>query len=719
MTDINRNRRRFLELTGAAALAAGVGTAVSGTAGAQASAWSAADSSTGKTLNDVVQTSEGPYAVGSGGLVLARRDDGWETVISKGPTVESNTLKGAGVTDDGNHVWFAGGSGVIGQYDVADEELTDYSAPMGKTSTWEDLAVTGKSGSETVHLVNGSGEVLNGTKNDSGGMDWGEAQKPGSGSSMKGIDFASSSVGHISNTSTKVYETTDDGGSYQEIGIDGGSIGLYGVASVSESDVNVAGGSGTIYRYDGSTWSPLKVGQNTIYGIDRDGEMGLAAGSGGRVYERNGPGTWSEVETPTTNTLRGAALDTAGGYPDVAVGSSGTIVERGEYTADPPAERKPRPDSANWTEASSPTGKGLNDTVLSSQGPYAVGGGGRVLERGSTGWTTVIEKGPTTQGNTLTGAGVTDDGNHVWFAGGSGVIGQYDVGSGTKTDYSKPEGKSSTWEDIAVVGAAGSETVFLINGSGEFFSGTKNGSGGMDWGSAVKPGGGSSAKGLDFIDESTGYICDTNSKVYETTNGGDSWEEIGIGGGSVGLYDVAAVSSDEINVAGGDGSIFRYNGSVWTKLYAGQNTLNAITREGKKGLAAGSSGTVLERTGSGWQSDETPTSNGLEGIVLDTTGSYPDVAVGASGTIVERGEYTASPEPVGEFENPPQDLDEDGKYEDVDGDGELTKADAQALYDNLDDPAVKNNPDAFDFNGEGKVTQADAQALYAKWADSK
>ncbi|EMA52950.1 hypothetical protein [Halococcus thailandensis] len=711
MTDIDRNRRRFLQLTGATALVAGVGAAVSGTAGAQASAWSTADSPTGKTLNDVVQTSEGPYAVGSGGLVLARRTDGWETVLSKGPTVEGEPLNGAGVTDDGEHVWFAGGSGVIGQYNVVEEQLTDYSAPGGKTSTWEDLAVTGASGSETVHLVNGSGEVLSGTKNGSGGMDWGEAQKPGSGSSMKGIDFASSSVGHVSNTSTKVYETTDNGGSYQEIGIDGPGGNLYGVASVSKSDVNVAAGSGKIYQYDGSEWTPHSVGENTIYGIDRDGASGLAVGSGGRVYDRENPGTWTEMETSTTKKLQGVALDTAGGYPDVAVGANGTIIEHGEYTADPPAERKPRPDSAEWTEASSPTGKGLSDTVLSSQGPYAVGDGGRVLERGSTGWTTVIEKGPTTQGNTLTGAGVTDDGNHVWFAGGSGVIGEYDVGSGTKTDYSKPEGKTSTWEDVAVVGAAGSETVFLINGSGEFFSGTKNGSGGMDWGSAVKPGGGSSAKGLDFIDESTGYICDTNSKVYETTDGGKSWKEIGIDGGSVGLYDVTAVSPDEIEVAGGDGSIFRYNGAVWTKLYAGQNALNAITREGKKGLAAGSSGTVYERTGSGWQSDETPTSNGLNGIVLDTTGSYPDVAVGASGTIIERGEYTASPEPVGDFENPPQDLDGDGKYEDVDGDGELTKADAQALYDNLDDPAVRNNSAAFDFNDNGRIDYDDIVTL--------
>ena len=716
MTDINRNRRRFLQLTGATALAAGVGAAVSGTVGAQASAWTAADSPTGKTLNDVVQSSEGPYAVGSGGKVLARRADGWEVVLSKGPTVESNTLKGTGVTDDGEHVWFAGGSGVVGQYDVVDEQLTDYSAPKGKTSTWEDVAVTGESGAETVHLVNGSGEVLRGTKTDAGGMDWGEAQKPpdgpnGDGSSMKGIDFASDSLGHVSNTSTKVYETTDSGGSYREIGIDGGSVGLYGVASVGASDVNVVGGNGKIYRYNGATWTSQKVSQSTIYGVDRDGSSGLAAGAGGRVYDRSGPGTWTEVETPTTNTLRGTALDTAGGYPDVAVGGSGTIIERGEYSADPPAEKEPRPDPAEWTEASSPTAKTLNDTVMSSQGPYAVGGGGRVLARGSTGWTTVVEKGPTTQGNTLTGAAATDDGKHVWFAGGSGVVGQYDVERGVKTDYSKPEGKTSTWEDVAVVGNAGSETVYLVNGSGEFFSGTKTASGGMDWGDVVKPGGGSSAKGIDFIDRSTGYVCDTNAKVYETTDGGDSWTEIGIDGGSVGLYDVAAVSPEEIEVTGGDGSIFRYNGAVWTKLYAGQNALNAITREGKRGLAAGGGGTVYERTGTGWQPDETPLSSTLRGVTLDTTGSYPDVAVGSSGTIIERGEYSASPEPIGDFENPPGDLDGDGKYEDVDGDGELTKADAEALFDNLDDPAVQNNAAAFDFNGNGRIDYDDIVTL--------
>jgi uncharacterized membrane protein len=60
----------------------------------------------------------------------------------------------------------------------------------------------------------------------------------------------------------------------------------------------------------------------------------------------------------------------------------------------------------------------------------------------------------------------------------------------------------------------------------------------------------------------------------------------------------------------------------------------------------------------------------------------------------------------------PGDLDGDGLYEDVNGDGELNTGDAQALFSNRDAPAVQNNAGAFDFNGDGSVNTGDAQALF-------
>ncbi|MFC5366602.1 right-handed parallel beta-helix repeat-containing protein [Salinirubrum litoreum] len=70
------------------------------------------------------------------------------------------------------------------------------------------------------------------------------------------------------------------------------------------------------------------------------------------------------------------------------------------------------------------------------------------------------------------------------------------------------------------------------------------------------------------------------------------------------------------------------------------------------------------------------------------------------------------PPPVGGFQNPPTDPDGDGLYEDINGDGTFDIVDVQALFANLDDSAVTNNPDAFDFNGDGQVDVVDVQRLF-------
>ena len=60
----------------------------------------------------------------------------------------------------------------------------------------------------------------------------------------------------------------------------------------------------------------------------------------------------------------------------------------------------------------------------------------------------------------------------------------------------------------------------------------------------------------------------------------------------------------------------------------------------------------------------------------------------------------------------PTDLDSDALYEDINGDGEATTTDVQALFENLDSDTVQNNPDAFDFNGDEDVTVSDVVALF-------
>jgi len=60
----------------------------------------------------------------------------------------------------------------------------------------------------------------------------------------------------------------------------------------------------------------------------------------------------------------------------------------------------------------------------------------------------------------------------------------------------------------------------------------------------------------------------------------------------------------------------------------------------------------------------------------------------------------------------PGDLDDDGLYEDVNGDGSANVGDAQALFAARDSEAVQNNLEAFDFNGDDVVNVGDAQALF-------
>jgi hypothetical protein len=64
-------------------------------------------------------------------------------------------------------------------------------------------------------------------------------------------------------------------------------------------------------------------------------------------------------------------------------------------------------------------------------------------------------------------------------------------------------------------------------------------------------------------------------------------------------------------------------------------------------------------------------------------------------------------------DGPPQDLDDDGLYEDVRGNGGLSILDVQSLFNNLENEVVQNNSEAFKFQpGVGEITILDVQGLF-------
>ncbi|MFC7769243.1 CARDB domain-containing protein [Salinirubellus sp. GCM10025899] len=65
-----------------------------------------------------------------------------------------------------------------------------------------------------------------------------------------------------------------------------------------------------------------------------------------------------------------------------------------------------------------------------------------------------------------------------------------------------------------------------------------------------------------------------------------------------------------------------------------------------------------------------------------------------------------------QYEGPPQDLDGDGLYEDVNGNGEVNLNDVQAIFVNRDSAVVQENGELFDFNDSGEFNNVDIQKLF-------
>ena len=101
---------------------------------------------------------------------------------------------------------------------------------------------------------------------------------------------------------------------------------------------------------------------------------------------------------------------------------------------------------------------------------------------------------------------------------------------------------------------------------------------------------------------------------------------------------------------------------------------------------------------------------------FERAGSYDVVLIvtgvdGETGTTTRTVTVERVPALVGD--RVPKDLDGDGLYEAIRGGTELTVLDVQALFNNLDNPAVQENSVLFNFSGLGsEVTVLDVQALF-------
>jgi PKD repeat protein len=90
-----------------------------------------------------------------------------------------------------------------------------------------------------------------------------------------------------------------------------------------------------------------------------------------------------------------------------------------------------------------------------------------------------------------------------------------------------------------------------------------------------------------------------------------------------------------------------------------------------------------------------------------------EVDTGVTTAMVEEG----IPPIVGE--NRPQDLNGDGLYRDINGNGDFTINDVQLFFQNLDSEVIQNNPEAFNFDETQppEITVGDVQALFKDFVE--
>jgi hypothetical protein len=294
------------------------------------------------------------------------------------------------------------------------------------------------------------------------------------------------------------------------------------------------------------------------------------------------------------------------------------------------ADAEPR-----WRSVDAPTDAALLDVAVANSSAVAAGENGTVLERGpDDDWKTVLEDGPAAQGQTLHGADVTDDGTVVWVAGDGGAVGRLEIGSGRHTDYSAPDGQTDNLAGLAVAGTNGDETVLLLNGSGAVTRGRYR-DGDLAWSEPVKPGSGSSLSDAALVDAETGYCCDTNDGVFETDDGGRTFETVGLEGADGTPVGIAAAGRGDCHVCTDDGVVHRYDGSTWTPERVADAALSGISRCEDRLAICTPDGAVYERDGATaeWERADIGSSEGLEAISI---GADLGVAVGGDGTVIER-----------------------------------------------------------------------------------
>ena len=354
------------------------------------------------------------------------------------------------------------------------------------------------------------------------------------------------------------------------------------------NDVWIAGGGGTILRFDGTSWQAVlsNSGQDLSAVRGTSASDVWAVGKMGTLLHWNGTG-WSlsgQSGVVTSNNLNGVFGNRENDY--FAVGQSGTILHY---------------DGTSWSKTQSGTATLSAVFAFAANDAWAVGAGGVILHFDGTNWQASPQSGGvTTQALSAIWGSAAND---VYAAGAKNTLLHYDGASWSLVSLTTPMSDFATlWGSSASdvwVGGASAGAVLHFDGTSftavtqSLFSGA-NGPVGI-WGSAPD--------NVTIIGSSTLAVFDGTNLAAQSSSLTNNI-----------LQSVFGVSASDVWSVGQLGTILHFDGTRWSpSAQSGTVTSNYLYalwgQTGSSIWAVGANGTLINWNGTTWIAQNVGTQN--------------------------------------------------------------------------------------------------------------
>jgi uncharacterized protein YjdB len=342
---------------------------------------------------------------------------------------------------------------------------------------------------------------------------------------------------------------------------------IVSIAAFSATNAFAVDEEGDIYRWNGTVWSPSLSGANNYLAIHGSSATNIiAVGTGGVISRWNGT-SWNTMTSGTTRTLNAVWVeDNSTAW---AVGGNGTILQLATDT---------------WTTALSNSTQTLNGVWSGDNVVYAVGARSEVLRRTAGVWTRVtVPSAELLYG--VHGNSATD----VVVVGANGTLIRWN---------------GTTWSVLGVGGFSGDLYQIIgstANAGRRYFVG-EGGLGQLDAVSATVVSTPYAPQLYGVSLDAAGALWTSGARgiVMRSADGaGSPYTTINL---SPDLLDVWTTASNNAFAVGEFGSIYRWNGSTWTRLASPtQATLTTTwALSPTDAFVGGERGTMLRWNGTTW-----------------------------------------------------------------------------------------------------------------------